>query len=307
MSGLRQILDSYLATRHAMGYKLQHAGRRLLQFVGFLETQESSFITTKLALEWARQPAEVTPKWWAKRLGLVRQFAKHAHAFDPRTEIPPCDLIPYPRHRPEPYIYSNDDIQKLLAVARSRPDPMTAATFVTLLSLLAVTGMRVSEAIKLDRRDLDGNEGILTVRATKFGKSRELPLHPSTMEALKAYARTRDRLLPLQRSSSFFLSRVGKPLIYNNVHLRFHCLIDQAGLAGRPPRRPRIHDLRHSFAVRTLINWYRAGVEVEPRLPLLSTYLGHINPTMTYWYLTAVPELLALVNERAERAHEVRS
>jgi integrase len=184
---------------------------------------------------------------------------------------------------------------------------MTAITYVTFLSLLAVTGMRVSEAINLDRCDVGGDEGVLTVRLTKFGKSRELPLHPSTVNALEVYARTRDRLLPLQRSSSFFLSEAGTRLIYNNVHFKFHRLIDRAGLADRRPHRPRIHDLRHTFAIRTLINWYRAGVEVEPRLPVLSTYMGHVSPTSTYWYLTAVPELLALVSERAERAHEVRS
>jgi len=304
---LRKILDSYLATRHAMGYKLKHVGRRLLDFVAFLETAGSDFITTKLALQWAMQPAEAKPKWWATRLSLVRQFAKHAHAFDPRTEIPSCELISYPHQRLEPYVYSQDDIQKLLDVARAPSGSMTAITYVTFLSLLAVTGMRVSEAINLDRCDVGGDEGVLTVRLTKFGKSRELPLHPSTVNALEVYARTRDRLLPLQRSSNFFLSEAGTRLIYQNVHFKFHRLIDRAGLADRRPHRPRIHDLRHTFAIRTLINWYRAGVEVEPRLPVLSTYMGHVSPTSTYWYLTAVPELLALVSERAERAHEVRS
>jgi integrase/recombinase XerD len=167
--------------------------------------------------------------------------------------------------------------------------------------------MRVGEAIRLDCRDLDHDRGLLVVRGTKFGKSRELPLHPSTLEALGRYARSRDCLLPIQYSPRLFLSRNGKPLIYNNVHRRFHRLIDRAGLANRSPRRPRIHDLRHTFAVRTLIGWYRAGVEVEPRLPLLSTYLGHLNPTMTYWYLTAVPELLLLVSESCPRSHEVHA
>jgi len=306
VNDLRHLLDSYLATRRAMGYTLQYADRRLLEFVGFLETQGSSFITIKLATAWATQSPEAAPRTLTNRLGLVRQFAKYTHAFDPRTEIPTCDLIPYSRRRPEPYIYSPDDIDKILEVARSLPDPLIAATHVTLLGLLAVTGMRIHEAVQLDRRDIDRGQCLVTVRGTKFGKSRELPLDPSTMVALEAYARTRDRLLPLQHSSHFFLSRCGKPLIYNCVHFKFHRLIDRAGLAHRHPRRPRIHDLRHTFAVRTLINWYRSGVDVEPRLPLLSTYLGHVNPNMTYWYLTAVPELLALVSERAERAHEVR-
>jgi integrase len=307
VSNLHEILDDYLATRHAMGYKLQHADRRLLEFVGSVLAQGSTSITTKLALEWATKPAGASPKWWAARLGIVRQFALYAQPFDPQTEVPPHHLIPCSSRRLTPYIYSKEDIDRLLQAARAQPDRLIASTDTTLLSLIAVTGMRVGEAIRLDRRDLDHDRGLLVVRGTKFGKSRELPLHPSTVEALGRYARSRDRLLPIQYSSRLLLSRKGKPLIYNNVHRRFHRLIDRAGLANRSPRRPRIHDLRHTFAVRTLIGWYRAGVDVEPRLPLLSTYLGHLNPTMTYWYLTAVPELLLFVSEGCRRSHEVRA
>jgi integrase len=307
MSNLREILDDYLATRHAMGYKLQHADRRLHEFVGSVLAQGSSWITTKLALQWATQPSGASPKWWARRLGLVRQFALYAQSFDPRTEVPLHHLLPCPSRRLTPYIYSNQDIDRLLEAARAQRDRLSAATDTTLLGLIAATGMRVGEAIGLDRRDLDHERGMLVIRETKFGKTRELALHPSTLEALGRYARSRDRLLPIQCSSRLFLSGKGKPLIYANVHRRFHRLIDRAGLANRSPRRPRIHDLRHTFAVRTLIGWYRAGVEVEQRLPLLSTYLGHLNPTMTYWYLTAVPELLLLVSERCQRAHEVHS
>jgi integrase/recombinase XerD len=305
MSDLHQILDDYLATRHAMGYKLQHADRRLLDFVDSVLAQGSTSITTKLALQWATQPTGASPKRCARRLSMVRQFALYAQAFDPRTEVPPHQLLPCPSRRLTPYIYSKEDVDRLLAAARAQRDHLSAATDMTLLGLIAVTGMRVGEAIRLDRRDLDHERGLLVVRETKFGKSRELALHPSTVEALGRYARSRDRLLPIQYSTRFFLSRKGTPLIYANVHLRFHRLIDRAGLANCSPRRPHIHDLRHTFAVRVLIGWYRAGVDVEPRLPLLSTYLGHLNPTMTYWYLTAVPELLLLVSERCQRAHEV--
>jgi integrase len=199
------------------------------------------------------------------------------------------------------------DIDKLLSAARSHRDAFIASTYVTLLALIAVTGMRISEAIGLDRRDIDDEQGLLVVRETKFGKSRELPLQTSTVQALRAYARIRDRHLPVQRASSFFLSRRGSPLIYQNVHLKFYRFVEQAGLASRGPRRPRIHDLRHSFAVRIFTEWHRDGLDVEPRLPLLSTYMGHVNPAMTYWYLTAVPELLLLVGERASRLQEVRS
>jgi integrase len=303
---LHQILDDYLATRRAMGYKLQHADRRLLEFIELVLAQGSSYITTALALQWATKPAGAAPKYWAKRLGMVRQFALYARAFDPRTEVPPHHLIPYSSRRPTPYIYSKQDIERLLEAARRQRDRLSATTDTTLLGLLAVTGMRVGEAIRLDRRDLDHERGLLVVRGSKFGKSRELPLHPSTVEALDRYARCRDRLIPLQYSSALFLSRSGKPLIYNNVHLRFHRLIDRAGLAKAGRRRPRIHDLRHAYAVRTLIDWYRSGLEVQSRLPLLSTYLGHLNPAMTYWYLTAVPELLLLVSERCRPSEGVR-
>lgn len=243
--------------------------------------------------------------WWARRLGLVRQFALYALAFDQRTEVPPHKLLPRSSRRLTPYIYSKEDVDRLLEAARTQRNHLSASTDTTLLGLLAVTGMRVGEAIRLDRRDLDHDRGLLVVRGTKFGKSREIPLHPSTVEALERYARSRDRLFPVQYSSALFFSRNGRPLIYANVHWRFHRLIDRAGLANRGPRRPRIHDLRHTFAVRTLIGWYRAGVDVQSQLPLLSTYLGHLNPTMTYWYLTAVPELLLLVSERCQRAQEV--
>ena len=307
MSSLHEILDDYLATRHAMGYKLQHADRRLLEFVESVLAQGGSSITTKLALQWATKPAGASPRWWATRLGMVRQFALYAQSFDPRTEVPPHHLLPSPSRRLTPYIYSKEDIARLLEEAQMQRDRCSASTDMTLLGLIAVTGMRVGEAIRLDRRDLDHDRGLLVVRGTKFGKSRELPLHPSTVEALGRYARSRDRLLPIQFSSRLFLSRKGKPLIYANIHRRFHCLIDRANLANRGPRRPRIHDLRHTFAVRTLIGWYRAGVDVESRLPLLSTYLGHLDPTKTYWYLTAVPELLRLVSERCCRAQEVRA
>ena len=306
MSNLHQILSDYLATRRAMGYKLQHADRRLLEFVESVLVQGSSCITTKLALQWATQPLGASPNWFATRLGLIRQFALYAQAFDPRTEVPPHHLICHVSRRPTPYIYSEQGIQRLLEAARRQRHRLSAWNDVTLLGLLAVTGMRVGEAIRLDRRDLDPERAVLVVRQTKFGKSRELPLHPSTVEALRRYARTRDRLVPLQYSSCLFLSLSGKPLIYSNVHLRFHRLIDRAGLATTSPRRPRIHDLRHTFAARTLIGWYRSGVEVQSRLPLLSTYLGHLDPTMTYWYLTAVPELFRLVSERCRRSQEVR-
>jgi integrase/recombinase XerD len=168
--------------------------------------------------------------------------------------------------------------------------------------------MRVGEAIALDRDDLDPATGVLTVRHGKFGKSRELPLHPSTVSALADYARLRDRLCPTPRTPAWFVSTAGTRLIYNNVHYELHRLIHAAGLRPRSPRcRPRPHDLRHSFAVATLLDWYRDGTDVDAALPRLSTYLGHVEPASTYWYLTATPELLALVAARLDHHLEERS
>ena len=200
-----------------------------------------------------------------------------------------------------PYLYSPADVAALMAQARRIPTPFRAATFETLIGLLAVTGMRVGETIHLLRRDLDWDAAILLIRAAKFNKSRAVPLQASTLEALAAYARTRDRLGPRRQAPTFFVSTVGSPLVYRNVAVTFRDLVTRAGLAGDPPScRPRIHDLRHSFAVTTVLEWYRAGADVGARLPWLSTYLGHRDPRSTYWYLHAAPELLALAAHRLE-------
>jgi integrase len=197
----------------------------------------------------------------------------------------------------EPYIYSDEDIRRLLDAAQTgRCYPADA----TLLGLLATTGMRVGEAIRLDRSDFDSKQGILTLRQGKLGKSRQIVLHPSTTEALLRYARRRERQTHRPQSPAFFLSRKGKRLIYNNVHFRFFQIVAKAGLDHGKPRRPRIHDLRHSFAIRVLVGWYRAGLDTGPRLPILSTYLGHVSPSSTYWYLTATPEILQQACRRLE-------
>jgi integrase/recombinase XerD len=180
------------------------------------------------------------------------------------------------------------------------------ATYDTFLCLLAVSGLRTGEAIALDDGDVDLRHGILVVRKSKFGKTREVALHPTTTQALARYARERDRLVRRRRTRAFFVSTAGTRLIYQNVHEIFFRLVAIAGLADRPPRRPHIHDLRHTFAVRTVLAWYRAGVDVEARLPTLSTYLGHINPSATYWYLTAVPELLEAATSRLQGAWKAR-
>lgn len=303
MTGLGQAVEDYITLRRALGFKLERAGRLLPDFVAYVERCGSPFITTAIARDWAMQPASASPRWWATRLGHVRRFAQHMSALDPRTEVPPRELMDSHRARPAPYLYSDEDVQALMqAAGETLRGSLMPSTYSTLIGLLAATGMRVGEAIALDRRDLDEREGVLTIRDSKFGRSREVPLHTTVCAALQAYGRHRDRVLPQPKALSFFISQAGTRLIYQNIHLVFLRLIRNAGLEGRRPRRPRIHDLRHSFAMRTLQGWYRAGLDVQARLPRLSTYLGHVGPKSTYWYLTAVPELLGLAAERLEQA-----
>ena len=307
MKPLLAAAADYLALRRALGFKLRHETWWLPDFVAYLSSHGSTTITTELALRWAQQPADADPSWWAKKLGAIRRFARYHHACDPRTEVPPADLLPYRARRQTPHIYSDEEFAALLQEARRLPDPLTSASYTTLLGLLAATGMRVGEALGLDQQDIDWRQSLLTVRHSKFGKTRQVPVHPSTITALHEYVQARDRLRPRRRTPSFFISRVGTRVIHQNFHHVFLRLIHLSGIGAGPRHRPRLHDLRHSFAVKTLRDWYRAGVDVEQRLPWLSTYLGHVNPTTTYWYLTATPELLALAADRLERAWKVQS
>lgn len=301
MTDLSTAAANYLRTRRALGYKLTQQGQQLIDFVSYLQAAGEDRITVERAVAWAEQPTGASPAWWAARLGVVRGFALYMQALDPATDVPPAGLVPACTHRTIPYIYTDDDIHRLLeAAGRLRP-PVRADTYRTLIALLAVTGLRVGEAIGLDRVDLDWEQGLLTVRLSKFNKSRQLPLHPSTIEALRGYAHRRGERRPTPTTRSFFVSTVGTRLIRDNTGTVFARLVRNAGLTWSGRRRPpRLHDLRHSFAVRILLGWYRTGVEVEPRLPLLSTWLGHTGPASTYWYLTAVPELLSLAADRLE-------
>jgi integrase/recombinase XerD len=304
----RAAVADYLTTRRAMGYKLGYQGRMLEQFVAYLDAAGAEHLTIRHALDWAKQPATGARVWWAVRLSTVRAFARYLSALDPVTEIPPAGLIPAPSHRVVPYIYTADDIARLQAAAGWLPTAHRADTYQTLIGLVAVTGMREGEAVRLDRDDLDLEQGLLTIRDSKFGKSRQIPVHPSTVAALAGYTERRDARRPrpdgranrhTPSRASFFTSTTGTRLLRDNVSTVFACLVRDAGLVGHH-RRPRLHDLRHRFAVNTLIRWYRQGLDVEQRLPLLSTYLGHIAPKSTYWYLTAVPELLELVADRLD-------
>ncbi len=305
MSDLADALEDYLFTRRALGFKLVKEGRLLPDFVATLDRAGATTITIDAALAWAMEPAGADPSWWALRLGFVRGFASWWAAFDPATQVPAKGLLPARSRRAEPYPYTGADIAALMGAARAIPSPLRAATYETLIGLLTVTGMRIGEAIGADRTDLDPDAGVLTVRDTKFGKSRELALAPSTLVALAIYAQRRTRLCPRPATASLFVSTTGTRLIYKNVHRQWLDLVQAAGLRPLSPRcRPRPHDLRHRFAVSTLLGWYRDGQDVQARLPQLSTYLGHTSPTSTYWYLRAAPELLALAADLLEAAQE---
>ncbi|MGH3837992.1 MAG: tyrosine-type recombinase/integrase [Pseudonocardiaceae bacterium] len=305
MSALRAELDRYLAIRRAVGFKLARAELLLADFLRYLDAIGADTITTENAIAWASLPATGASSWWGQRLSVVRAFARHLHAIDPVHEVPPTGLLPTRSHRAVPYLYSDADIAALLAAARQLRSPLRAATFETLVGLLAVSGLRIGEALRLGRDDVDLDGGVLRVRETKFGKSREVPLHPSTVDALAAYGHRRDRLCPRPRDLSLFVSTAGTRLRYDNTHLTWLGLVRRAGLEPRSPGcRPRPHDLRHSFAVRTLLGWYRDGADAGVCMPLLSTYLGHVHPANTYWYLSAAPELLSLVAARLDAAAE---
>jgi integrase len=302
MSPLGQALADYLRIRRALGFKLERAERLLAQFIAYLHDHNAEVPTIEDALAWATSPTDATPRWWAHRLSTVRGFAVYLHALDPRVEVPPPGLLRSGPHRQTPYLYSQADIAALVDAAGTLARPLGAATYQTLIGLLAVTGMRVGEAIALDRDDLDADhDGLLTVRDSKFGKSRLLPLHPTTVAALRDYLKMRDELLPAPVSPALLLSTAGTRLGYNNVWRTFHRLVHQAGITARSPScQPRIHDLRHSFAVRTMLDWYACSADVQALLPRLSTYLGHADPKHTYWYLQAAPELLALAAQRVD-------
>lgn len=305
MIALRPALKDYLAMRRALGYKLQRTEKLLAEFIGFVEASAADRITVDLALAWACRPAEGDQSWWSGRLSVVRGFATYLHTLDTATEVPPTNLLPARSHRTVPYLYSDDDLAALMAAAEMLNSRLRILTYQTLIPLLAVTGMRVGEAIRLNRDDLDFKAGILTIWLSKFGKSRELPLHTSTLDALRTYLQRRHQLCPDPKAPSLFISTAGTRLLYCNVNWTFLRLVRHAGLQPRSKAcRPRLHDLRHSFAVRTLIDAYRADADVAARLPLLSTYLGHLHPANTYWYLSAAPELFALAGKRLERSLE---
>ncbi len=306
MSPLAERAEQYLRLRRFLGHDLADACRLLPRFVAYLDHIGATVVTIEAVLAWVQQPdAGPGSSVWARRMTVARGFARHMAGLDPQTQVPPLGLVGYRKRWRPPFIYSAADIEALLAqAAQAIPTPLRATTYQTLIGLLAATGMRVGETLRLERSDIDWAEGVVTVRASKFGKSRELPLDPTTVTALATYAQTRDRYQPQPSASAFFVSTTGTPVIYADFGETFRHLVRAAGIGEDSPVRPRVHDLRHSFAVHTLAGWYRSGQDVNALLPRLSTYLGHRDPISTYWYLSAAPELLALAAARLQAAQE---
>ena len=304
MSPLEQNLTDYLALRRSLGHELAEARWLLPGFVTFLEDRGLATVTIEAALTWAQQAnTAAATTVGPRRMTAARGFARYLTGIHADTEVPPLGLMPHRARWRQPFIYAPADIDAVLDAARtSIVTPLRSATYTTLIGLLAVTGLRIGEAIKLDNSDIDWTSGVLLIRESKFGKSRLVPLHPSAIDSLRDYAQLRDELQSCPPQPSFFVARTGQRLLYAVVSQTFRRLLDTAGVGAEAPSPPRLHDLRHTFAVRTLLGWYRGEENIQAKIPSLSTYLGHREPASTYWYLSAAPELLALAAARQDTA-----
>jgi integrase len=305
MNAIETALSDYLQLRRGLGHQLDDAGRQLSRFVAYLNAIGAETVTMDAVLGFVfdpdLNPASKTP---SKRATAVRGFARYLAGIDAATEIPPAGLVSYRARRRTPHLFSDEDVAAVVRHARrSTLFPFRAETLTALIGLLAVTGMRVGEVLRLGIGDIDWDNAVILVRNTKFHKGRDVPVSASTIEALSAYAEHRDR--PRQCAPRLFVSLTGTPVIYHNFRRTFHDAITAAGIGNDPAVRPRIHDLRHSFAVRTLLGWHRAGLDVEALLPRLSTYLGHREPRFTYCYLSATPELFGYAEARLDAAGSV--
>jgi integrase len=297
--------EQYLSFRRELGYALEVQGGELLRFCRYADDLgHKGPITTELAERWAKLPEDVSPEYCVQRYNLVRRFAKHRSLFDPGTEIPPAGFVGPPYRRPQPYIYSADEVRQLIrqAMRLTPKGGLRPKTYATLFSLLACTGLRISEALKLTRNDVDFQQNVITVLETKFNKTRLVPLHPSATQALRRYSEQRDRYHPNLRVNAFFVTELGTSLKYLATVFTIIELRGKLGWPGKSESHPRtIHGLRHFFAVSCLLRWYREEADIDKKIAALSTYMGHANIKNTYWYLSATPELLALSLSRFER------
>jgi integrase len=300
MSTLREHGTAYLAMRRSLGYKLGGHGRLLMKFIGYLEDHGHGTVTTQAALAWATAPASATQAYQNQRLSMARCFARYLSAFDPACQIPPTGLTGPPQAHPAPYLYSPEDISALIHAAGTLAGPLQSATFQALVSVLAVTGMRPGEAVAMDVGDVDVDAALATVHG-KYDRTRLVPLHPTTVTMLRRYRERCRQLRPAPSSPAFFLSAAGTRLTGSRVDAVFAQLLALAGITGCGGRPAHAHDLRHSFAVATLTDWYRTGADVAARMPLLSAFMGHAGPASTFYYLHAAPELLGLA---AQRLHD---
>lgn len=299
MSEFHRHVEDYLTLRRSLGYKLRAHGDVLPQFADYLETADAATLTTEHAVSFAQLPKGVQPIHWAQRLTMVRGFARYLATIDVTTEVPPHDVFGARYQRPTPYLWEEAEVLGLMEAAGQLQPTLRAITYETLFGLLWTTGMRIGEAIGLERSDVDLSAGVLTIRQAKGGRSRLVPLEQSATDALGSYASRRHRLCPEPRSPAFFVSTVGTTLLPQLVGSTFDQIATAIGLRTEN-KRPRIHDLRHAFAVRVLVSWYRSGVDAAGRMALLSTYLGHVNPVDTYWYLSVSPELIDLMAARLD-------
>jgi integrase len=308
MTTLTARLDEYLRVRRSLGYDLAFPARVMRVFTAFADDQNVDHITVDLFLRWKESYGHAGNSTWARRLGMVRGFAGWLQAQDGRTEVPPAGLITGKLRRSRPYIYSEREVAEIVARATKLPSVygMRGWTCSTLFGLIAVTGLRINEAISLDDRDVDLEEGVITVRRGKNGTARYVPIATSTASKLHAYRAERERLFGLGPGAFFLIDTGARP---TDCFARYNFALVSQALRLRKQQRchrhgrgPRIHDLRHTFAVRTIIGWYRKGVDPDREMIKLSTYLGHVKPELTYWYIEAVPELLQLASQRAVRA-----
>jgi len=307
MISLTVRLEQYLTIRRSLGYDLSFSERVLRRFAEFAGSEGADHITVELFLRWKKRFGSANNHTWSTRLGMVRVFASWLQGFDPRTEVPPPGLVSGKPRRPRPYIYTDDQIAEIVTEAGRLPSSygLRGWTCSTLFGLIAVTGLRVSEALGLDDKDVDLNEAVLSIRRGKNGKCRFVPLSPCAAERLRAYRAERNRILGTGRVAFFLLENGERPsdccARYNFARVCQRIGLRERQAFNRHGRGPRIHDLRHTFAVRTIMDWYRRGLDPDREMLKLSTYLGHSKPELTYWYIEAIPELLQLACERAER------
>ena len=297
-------VKEYIAYKRKLGVQLHTEAWQLLRFAKYADKSgHTGPVTTELALKWACLPQKSSQPYQAFRVRIVRRFAKYQAIFYPKTEIPPPRILGPNYRRTEPYIYSQQEISALLgACSQLRPvDGLRPRTYATLFGLLACTGLRISEALKLSRDDVDLTNGVMLIAKTKFRKSRLVPIDISVLKVLSKYADFRDQYHPIAKSKKFFLSEKGSSLVHSTVAHTFIKLRKKLGWRTKGQRQPRIRDLRHSFACRRLLLWYEQGVDINHAIYSLSTYLGHVGVSNTYWYLTGVPELFAIAVKKFEK------